>query len=395
MARTKATLGAGARLADYLTLGYLALNCPLQAVHAALADHGKQSQRRRGLPHEVLVYYVMCLSLYREAAYEEVLRIAIEGLRHIYGDQISDSTVSKGAISQARHRVGAEVFESLYRSQIQVCGPASMPGVWYRGFRVMGLDGSTMEVPDEVANAEHFGYPGVSRGAAAFPRFRFCALVECGTRVLIGAQMGPYRAGEKTLASEVMQASQPDMLVLSDRGFVGYAFWLQSQVNGAKLLFRARDNQVLPVLQRLEDGSYLSKLYETPKARRHDEGVQVRVIEYALEGSDESYRLVTNWLEAGQAPAHELAALYHRRWQIETAFAELKTQLNGQMTLRSKTPELVRQEFYALLITHAAIRRLMTQAAEGSHQACEDLSFIHAVRVIKRRLPQVVFSPSA
>lgn len=395
MARTKATLDAGARLADYLTLGYLAMNCPLEQVRAALADHGKQSQRRRGLPHEVLVYYVMCLALYRDAAYEEVLRIVIEGLRRIYGGEIGDMVVSKGAISQARHRVGADVFESLYRSQVRVCGPDSMPGVWYRGLRVMGLDGSTMEVPDEAANAASFGYPGASRGAPAFPRFRFCALVECGTRVLVGAQMGPYRVSEHALAGEVVHATQPDMVVLADRGFTGYAFWQQAQANGARLLFRARASQVLPVHQRLADGSYLSKLYETPKARRRDHGAVVRVIEYELEGRDESYRLVTNWLEAEQAPAAELAALYHRRWQIETAFAEVKIQLNAQMTLRSKTPELVRQEFYALLIAHTAIRRLMTQAAAGSRLACEDLSFMHAVRVIKRRLPQAAFSPSA
>ena len=113
MARTKATLGAGARLADYLTVGYLALNCPLDRVRQTLVDCGAQSKRRRGLPHEVLVYYVMCMCLYRRAAYEEVLRIVVEGLRGVYGEEIGQTLVNKAAISLARTRVGVKTFESL------------------------------------------------------------------------------------------------------------------------------------------------------------------------------------------------------------------------------------------------------------------------------------------
>lgn len=395
MARTKAVIGAGARLSDYLMLGYLALNCPLDKVRQALEDHGKQSQRRRGLPHEVLVYYVMCLCLYRDAAYEQVLHIVIEGLRRIYGDAVQDIAVTKGAISQARSRVGADVIESLYRSQVQVAGPAEMSSVWYRGHRVMGLDGSTLELADETANAQHFGYPGASRGAAAFPQLRFCALAECGTHILIGARMGPYAVSEHALAAQVLSAAQPDMIILADRGFVGFALWQQASDSGARLVFRARQSQVLPVHERLPDGSYLSALYETPKARRHGQGVTVRVIEYTLEGQEGSYRLITNWLDPEQAPAHELAALYHRRWRIEVALGEIKTQLNGGLGLRSKTPELVKQEFYALLLAHGAIRTLMTQAAAGAALAAEDLSFKQTVQVVRRRLPQAVFSPSA
>ena len=394
MARTKAMLGAGARLADYLMLGYLALDCPLEKVRETLSRHDRHSRRRRGLPHEVLVYYVMCLCLYRQAAYEEVLRIVIEGLRRIYGDEVRDVAVTKGAISIARARIGADVFEDLYRSQVQACAPESMPSAWYRGFRVMGLDGSTLEMPDEADNVAYFGYPGASRGAAAFPQLRFCALAECGTHVLLGAHLGPYRTGEQALAREVLQSTTPEMIVLADRGFTGYALWHHAQANGARLLFRARDSQVLAVHRTLADGSYLSKLYESPKARRRDEGTVVRVIEYRLGEDGKRYRLVTNWLEADQAPAAELAALYHRRWRVEVAIGEIKTGLTGTMALRSKKAELVRQEFYALLLAHAAIRKLMTRAASQTRQACEDLSFIHAVHVLRRRLPQAAFPPS-
>lgn len=387
MARTKATLGAGARLADYLAVGYLALNCPLDRVRQVLVECNAQSQRRRGLPHEVLVYYVMCMCLYRRASYEEVLRIVVEGLRGIYGDEIGQTLVNKAAISLARTRVGALTFERLYRSQVQPVGPRGMSGVWFRGLRVMGLDGSTLEVADEAANAAHFGYPGASRGSAAFPQMRFAALVECGTQVLIGAKMGSFATGEQSLAHQVFDHVDASMVVIADRGFVGWPLWQRALQTNAKLLFRLRDNQVLPVERRLSDGSYVSALHENPKARRHGHGVAVRVVEYELEGSQETYRLVTNWMDAEQAPAAQLAALYHRRWKIETALGEIKTQLNDSLTLRSKTPKLVEQEFYALLLAHAAVRSLMTRAASQTAQASEDLSFIHAVRVLRRRLP--------
>jgi len=133
-------------------------------------------------------------------------------------------------------------------------------------------------------------------------------------------------------------------------------------------------------------------VYPGTKARRRKtDGIQVRVIEYTLEGIDDPepvYRLITNWLDSAAAPAPELAALYHRRWTIEAAFDEFKVHLAERaVVLRSKRPELVEQEFYALLLAHAAVRRLMTQAASGTTQAAEDLSFIHAVRVLRRRLP--------
>lgn len=394
MARTKATLGAGARLADYLTVGYLALNCPLDRVRQTLVECGAQSQRRRGLPHEVLVYYVMCMCLYRRAAYEEVLRIVVEGLRGVYGEEIGQTLVNKAAISLARTRVGVKTFEALYRSQVLPVGPKGMPGVWYRGLRVMGLDGSTLEVADEAANAQHFCYPGASRGTAAFPQMRFCALAECGTQILIGAKTGTYATAEQTLAYQVLDHADRSMLIIADRGFVGYPLWQRALETKARLLFRLRDNQVLPMGRHLDDGSYLSELYESTKARRHGQGLRVRVIEYQLQGSQEVYRLVTNWLDDAQAPAAELAALYHRRWKIETALGEIKTQLNDSLTLRSKTPVLVEQEFYALLMAHAAIRTLMTKAAQQSKQASEDLSFIHAVQVLRRRLPaQAALSP--
>lgn len=395
MARTKARLSSGARLADYLTVGYLALRCPLPKVRESLAHHDVESQRRRGLPHEVLVYFVLAMVLYAQVAYEEVLQLVLEGLRPVLGDEgLAAGTVSKGAISQARSRVGAGPLRSLYQEQVHPHGPAGMAGVWYRGKRLMALDGSSLEMPDEAPNAAHYGYPPSSRGATAFPRLRFVALAECGTHTLCYAQPGSYGQSERELALPVIAHADASMLVMADRGFYGYDFWQQASATGAQLLFRLSSILKLPIEQPLSDGSYLSTIYPNDADRKKQrQGVRVRVIEYQLEGipnAEATYRLLTTILDPQEAPAAELAALYQQRWTIETSFDELKTHLaDRRVVLRSKRPELVEQEFYALLLVHAAIRHLMTEAAAQTQQAAQDLSFLHAVRVLHRRLPAV------
>ena len=399
MARVKAELSAGARLADFLTVGFLAMNCPLDKVRQALAANDAQSKRRRGLPHEVLVYFVMAMVLYANVAYEEVLRLVVEGLRPLLGDDgLSNTTVTKGAISQARGQVGVAPLRQLYQEQVCPNGPVGMPGVWYAGLRIMAIDGSTLDMPDEVANADYFGYPGASRSSSAFPQLRFVAMAECGTHTLCYANPGPYAASEVSLAGPVIDQADTSMLVTADRNFYSFAFWQRALATGAKLLFRVRRNLRLPREKDLPDGSYLTTLYANDTdRRRHTNGTVVRVIEYVLDGipdPEPSYRLITNWLDANAAPGVELAAVYHRRWTIEQTFDEFKVHLaDRDVVLRSKRPELAEQEFYALLLTHAAIRRLMTQAADTTQQAAKDLSFIHAVRVLKRRLPTSVAIP--
>lgn len=395
MARTKAQFPAGARLADYLTVGYLALRCPLGKVREILSQQGVESQRRRGLPHEVLVYFVLAMVLYANVAYEEVLQLVLEGLRPLLGDaKLTQNTVSKGAISQARARVGVGPLQSLYQEQVRPHGPAGMAGVWYQGLRLMAIDGSTLDMPDEAANAEYFGYPASARGSTAFPRLRFVAMAECGTHTLCYAQPGPYHSSERELARSVLAHADATMLITADRGFYSYDLWQEARATGAKLLFRLSCSLRLPREEELPDGSYLSTVYSNAEDRKHRRnGIRVRVIEYRLQGipeADTHYRLLTNWLDPCAAPAAELAALYPQRWTIESSFDELKTHLaDRRVLLRSKRPELVMQEFYALLLVHAAIRHLMTEAAAQTDRAAQDLSFLHAVRVLHRRLPAV------
>ena len=263
----------------------------------------------------------------------------------------------------------------------------------------MAVDGSGMDVADEAANAEYFGYPSASRGQSAFPQARLLGLVECGTHVVVAAAIAPYRISEVAMASELLPAKlRPDMLVLADRNFYGFKLWQAACATGAKLVWRVKSSLGLPVQKLLSDGSYLSTVFDSTDDRERKRGQSVRVIDYTLHDSatpvQSSYRLVTNILEPDAAPALELAALYHERWEIEGVFDEFKTHLRANSTvLRSKTPELVQQELWGLLLAHFAIRQLMTQAAWPRGLDPDRLSFTHAVRVIKRKLPQAAAVP--
>jgi len=227
---------------------------------------------------------------------------------------------------------------------------------------------------------------------------RVLGLVECGTHVMTAAELAPCGHSEQALAERLLPAQlQPDMLVLADRNFYGFKLWNLAQCHGTRLLWRVRSSLKLPVQQRLDDGSYLSCLYDSADRQRRN-GQVVRVIEYTLTGAagavQERYRLITNLLQPEQAPAQELAALYHERWEVEGVFDELKTHLRGaSAVLRSKTLELVEQELWGLLMAHFGVRQLTAQAAWSQQTDPDELSFVHAVRVIKRKLPQAAAIP--
>jgi IS4 transposase len=210
--------------------------------------------------------------------------------------------------------------------------------------------------------------------------------------------MAPYAVGEVTLAEEVLPLLKPDMLCLADRGFYSYRLWQLAHETGAELVWRLKIGLILSREKNLPDGSFLSTFYECAADRKKSRnGIQVRVVEYTLEGlsdAESSYRLATTILDPDQAPAKELAALYHERWEIESSFDELKTHLRGrQITLRSKTPDLVKQEFYGMMMAHFAIRGLMHEAALKEEVDPDRLSFLHAVRVIRRKMARIASIP--
>jgi hypothetical protein len=399
MAGIPAGLPAGVRLSDHISLGVIARAVPPARVRQVLAETGKASERERDLPAQAVVYYAMALALYMGSGTREVLRCLLEGLRWLWGAE-AVKVAGKSGISQARSRLGEAPLCRLYEELVQPVATPASKGAWYRGWRLASLDGTCLDVADTEANRAAFGVPGASRGESAFPQLRLVALVENGTHVLFGARLGCRAAGETTLAHVALGALRPGMLCLADRQFFGHALWQRAAGTGADLLWRVKGNLRLPRETALPDGSYLTTIYPGEADRRHRTGgLQVRVVEYQLEGITDAeplYRVVTTILDPQRAPAAELAALYHERWEIEVALAELKTGLRGaRVVLRSKTPELVRQEVWGLLLAHFAVRGLMHEAALRADEDPDRLSFSHAVRVVRRKLPQfAALSPS-
>ena len=398
MARTVAELPAGSRITDYISLGVIAKYFPVEKIHDVLKQTNRASIRERDLPAHVVVYYVIALALYMRSSYREVLRCLLEGVQWLLDPSAKVKVAGKSGISQARSRLGVEPVKKLYAAVVTPIAEKRTKGAWFRQWRLVSLDGSTLDVADTVENDEAFGRPGASRGSSAFPKIRFVALLENGTHVLWAAHMDPYATNELTLAEKVIPSLRQGMLCMADRFFPSYKLWGMAARTGADLLWRTRQNARLGVEKRLSDGSYLSRIYaSTSDWRNSRKGIVVRVIDYRLkdvEGSEPLYRLITTILDHKQAPAKELAALYHERWEIETTLDELKTHLRGaQIVLRSKTPDLVRQEFFGLMMAHFAIRGLMHEAALKADEDPNRLSFLHSVRVVQRRMARYAAIP--
>src|SRR3954447_21747551 len=387
MARKAACLPKGTRISDYVTLGVLTTTVPGDLIDAVLSDTGKQSQRYRQLPARLVVYYVMALVLFAQASYGEVLRCLLEGVRWLHLKGESTALAGKSAITKARIRLGIAPMRELFERVARPLAEPGLPGAWYRGRRL--VSGTTILVPDEPELEQRFGRPSSSRGPGAFPQARLLALMESGTRAIFAAAIGRYDTSEVALAPPLLERLRPGMLCLA--GFVGFELWQAARAPGADLLWRVRSNQRFPCHRRLPDGSSPSRLRPSSGPHRRQRAVVVRVIACRLDGVPDAeplYRLITSLLDPESAPAAELAALYHERWEQEGAFAELKVTLpGGQLMLRSRRADLAEQNLSALLLVHLALGGLMVEASRKGGCDPDTLSFIHAVRVVRRHLP--------
>jgi hypothetical protein len=391
MARSAMTMSTGGRIAEHMSIGVLARTYPRERVRDILERMGLQSRRVRDLPAEALVYYVIALGLFMAVSTGEVLRSLVEGLQWLGGASTKIKAAGKAAISQARTRLGAAPLRALWQESALPLAQEGQQGAFYRGLRLVSIDGSTLDVPDTTENLAFFGRQESSRGQSAFPQLRFVALCENGPHAIFGVRMGSYATHELTLAAELVEDLREGMLCLADRLYPSFSLWQKALSTGASLLWRTRSNADLPVEEVLPDGSYLSRIYPTEKDKRKNRnGLVVRVIEYQLEGvegAEPLYRLITSLMDCQKYPAGELAALYPERWEIEVTLDEFKTHMRGgQVVLRSKTPELVEQEFYGMMLAHRAVRTLMNEAAMRQNLDPDRLSFTHAIRVIRRKL---------
>jgi Transposase DDE domain/Insertion element 4 transposase N-terminal len=402
MARTKASLGSGARLTDFLSTSLLARVYPASLIGELLDAHGCNSQRQRSFPATSVVYYCMALSLYPEAAYGDVFDAVAQGLAWQSASP-APARIKASSVSVARSRLSWPIFKALQERACQPLAQAdTCPDAFYRGLRLMAIDGSHFEVPDEPGNIAAFGYPGSRTGVASYPQVHCAVLVECATHAIVGANIGAYRDAEWTVCEPLLARLDSSMLCMADRGFDGHAHWCSARATGAHLLWRCKSSRQLAVIERLPDGSFISEM-GPGKGSKDSNGhaaVRVRVIEYTLpgtQGHETRYRLLTSLLDPEQAPALQLAALYHERWEVESVFDELKTHLHQRRrVLRSKTPDLVRQEFYGWVLAHFAVRWLMHAAASAQDVPPRRLSFVASVQLLKReQLLSGAFPPSA
>jgi hypothetical protein len=254
--------------------------------------------------------------------------------------------------------------------------------------RLVAWDATTLDVPDSPGNTAVFPRPRNGRAGGGFPQVRLLTLIEVGTHAVIDAAFGP--GCEQVLARQVLPALGPGMLLLADRNFPGWRMWQQASATGAHLLWRVKVSVRLPRVATFTDGSWLAVLPQPGSGARH--GICVRVIDYWVHITDrhghprsERFRLITTLTEVRAAPAGELAACYHERWEAETGYQALKTHQRGaRRVLRSPQPEGVAQEIYAYLITHQAVRRLMTHAAASTGLDPDRLSFTTALRLARR-----------
>jgi len=269
MARTVATLPAGSRISDYISLGVIAKFFPPEEVREALHQTNRASLREGDLPAHGVVYYVIALALYMRSSYREVLRCLLEGVQWLLDPSATVKVAGKSGISQARSRLGTAPLKKLYETVVIPIAEKRTPGAWYRQWRLVSLDGSTLDVADTAENDRALGRPGASRGSSAYPKIRFVGLLENGTHVLWAAQLDAYGTDEIRLAQAVVPALQKGMLCLADRFFPSYELWQKAAQTGAELLWRVRQHARLEVDRRFADGSSRSRIYGSTSDRRN------------------------------------------------------------------------------------------------------------------------------
>jgi hypothetical protein len=333
-------------------LGELTQIVPFEMVDAVLADTGAVQQRVRDLPSRVVVYLLLAGALFTECGYRQVWARMIASL-----DGLAVATPTAVAMAAARRRIGVAPLATLFDLLRGPAAGTATKGVWWRGRLVTAVDGTQMCCPDTPANLAVYRKGGSHHGGTGYPMVRLLALVACGTRTLLATTFGTTSRGETGYAGDLVPAMRSPMIVLADRNFAAADLIDKIAERGADLLIRVKTGRQLPVCRRCADGSWLSRIGS----------VEVRVIRAQItvttaEGArSEAYQLITTVLDT-DCPATEIVGLYHQRWEIETAFCELKQGIGGGRVLRARTPAGLEQEIYARLITYQALRIAIADA---------------------------------
>jgi hypothetical protein len=362
-------------------------------IQQALATAGRVNSRRCVLTHEVTLWVVLAMGLFTDLPIRQVFKQA-RRLRH------GEDSPHRSSLCVARQRLGIEPIRNLFDQVVRPLALPETPGAFYHGLRLMGIDGTVLDVPDSDVNSAAFGRPSAGpRGDGAFPQIRKLSLVELGTHVEVALLAASCRCGEHTMFADLLPHLTPEMLLLLDRGFFSYEQWRKLTEREIKVLARVSSRLILRPVRTLADGSYIAKIYKNDYSRQKDrDGIEVRVIRYTLDdpqrvGHGEEHVLITNLFDEAVHPAEELIILYHERWEHELVFDEQKTHHDPRRAtkpaqLRSETPTGVMQEVYALSLGHFIIRSLMFEAATTAAIDPDRLSFSGCFQILKCRLPE-------
>jgi Insertion element 4 transposase N-terminal/Transposase DDE domain len=362
-------------------------------IQQALAATGRINSRQCTLTHEVMLWVVLAMGLFTDVSIRQVFK-RTRRLHH------GEDSPHRSSLCVARQRLGVEPVQHLFEKIVHPLARPETPGAFYRGLRLMGIDGTILDVPDSDANAATFARPSAGdRGDGAFPQIRKLSLVELGTHVEVALVVGCSSCGEHSMVEGLLPHLSPEMLLLWDRGFFSYLQWLRLTERKVKVLARVSSSLILRPIRTLADGSYITKIYKCDYDRKHDRnGIEVRVIRYTLDdpqrvGHGEEHVLMTNLLDDELYPAMELILLYHERWEEELVFDEQKTHQDPRRAtkpaqLRSETATGVIQEVYALALAHFVIRSLMFEAAATADLDPDRLSFTGCFQILKCRLPE-------
>jgi hypothetical protein len=365
---------------------------PPEAVRQALVLAGKREQRRCVLNHETMIWLMIAMGLLTDLPIRQVYK-------HSRRLRMHERTPGRSALCQARQRLGVAPLRQLFSAVVRPLAQPGTPGAFYRGLRLVGMDGTVLDVPDSELNARVFGYPDGGRGRGGFPQVRKLSLVELGTHVEFAVAFAPLSRGEPSLVESLLDRLPPDALLIQDRNFFSYHAWKRLNLRGVKGLARVKQALIFEPLRRLPDGSFLAKVYRSTYDRQRDRnGVVLRVIRYFLDdpqrtGHGELHVLVTNLWDETTHPAGELIAVYHERWEHEGTIDEQKTHQDPKRAekpahVRSETPAGVIQELYALSLAHFVVRALMFQAAAQAGLDPDRLSFTGCFQILQCRLPE-------
>jgi hypothetical protein len=405
MARPGQQVVAGDRLADRIGIGVLTRVFTPDLVDRVIDETGVREQRKRTLPARVVVYYLLAMVLFFQSGYGEVWNKLVAGLdwaRRFRARMTLGMQPTPAAITLARQRLGWQVMAALLE---EVAGPQAgedQQTALVSGLRLVAADGMCLDLPDTRENAAEFGYPGNDAGRGPFPQIRVVAAGECGTRAVLGAELSPLATGEQALARRLLARLAAGDLLLADRNFLSHGLLEDVLAAGVHVLWRAKSDVDLPVLEVLPDGTWLSRIADPAASRRMRRkgadpkdipGTTIRVIEYTVTSEDgsetsETFTLVTDILDPALLTPGQAAAAYASRWELETCFDELETSLRGGATvvLRSKSPPMIRQEIYAMLCCYQAIRTLISHAASDAGLDPAKISFTRARDAVRGRI---------